>query len=142
MGKRIRLNLKHSAQISVSLLFLFFATGCASGHCRKAQVPVSAEDEAASGSLGGSMSKGSSSDRVFVFKYDGSLQCNMGKPVSLDEMKKDLRGIPVYSMEKKPDGQMHIQVCGSITGQTNRYEISSKDLKEAEKRGFNRWNFE
>lgn len=124
-------------------LVLIGALGCTTGHCRKAQTPVDASVNTASGSLGGAnKASASQADRVIVFKYDGSLQCNMGTPVSLEEMRKELKGIPVYSAEKKSDGQMHIQVCGSVTGQTNTYEISRKDLKTAEKRGFKEWSFE
>lgn len=81
-------------------------------------------------------------DRVFVYKYDGSLQCGMGKAVSLETMAKELQGIPLLSSVKKPDGLMHIQVCGSITGMANVYEIASKHLKAAEAKGFKRWSFE
>ncbi len=129
------------------LALVCLSIGCASGHCRKPQVPQTGLPSAAAGSLGNEPQKeptppGTTTDkRVLVYKYDGSLQCKMGKPVSLNEMKNELRGIPIYSMEKKQDGQMHIQVCGSITGQANVFEISGADLKEAEKRGFRTWSF-
>jgi hypothetical protein len=74
---------------------------------------------------------------VFVYKPDGSLQCGAAKGLAALEMeKKELRGIKVISRDKRPDGLMHIQVCGSPTGMINVYEIPSASLAEAEKRGF------
>lgn len=143
MGKHTGVGMIQKALVLTCAVISLSALGCATGHCRKAQTPVDASVNTASGSLrGASKAPASTADRVIVFKYDGSLQCNMGKPVSVEEMRKDLKGIPIYSAEKKSDGQMHIQVCGSITGQTNTYEISRKDLKTAEKRGFKEWTFE
>ena len=125
-------------------ILVFLTVGCAMGHCRKPQETEIQNENSAVGSLGKGEDMPANSNpskRVFVFKYDGSLQCDMGKPVSLKDMRAELKGIPVYSMEKRHDGQMHIQVCGSITGEANVYEIAEKDLKEAEKRGFKLWNF-
>ena len=73
---------------------------------------------------------------VFVYKVDGSLQCGAAKGLSLEEMEKQLRGLPVLSRDKRPDGKMHIQVCGSPTGLINVFEINDQSLKEAEARGF------
>ena len=76
---------------------------------------------------------------VLVYKADGSLQCGAARGLSLDEMeKKDLSGIKVFSKDKRTDGLMHIQVCGSPTGMINVFEISIDALKEAELRGFKR----
>jgi hypothetical protein len=114
--------------------------GCVQGHCRrKADQPGAAApvDLPASPDA-----KVSSKDHVFVYKYDGSLQCGMGKPVSLETMAKELHGLPVISSVKKADGLMHIQVCGSITGMANVFELPAKYLKQAESRGFKKWGFE
>jgi glucose/arabinose dehydrogenase len=73
---------------------------------------------------------------VFVSKADGSLQCGMGKAISAEEMEKELKGIKVLSRDKRSDGMMHIQVCGSPTGMINVYEIPASSLAEAEARGF------
>lgn len=81
-------------------------------------------------------------ETVTVYKYDGSLQCGQGKAVPVADMERELSGIPVQSREKKPDGLMHIQVCGQPTGMVNAYVIPFTKLIEAEKRGFRRWNFE
>jgi hypothetical protein len=77
-----------------------------------------------------------STTTVLVFKPDGSLQCQAAKGMSLEEMEKQLAGIKVVSRNKRPDGLMHIQVCGHPTGIINVYEIAAVSLKEAEGRGF------
>lgn len=78
---------------------------------------------------------------VFVAKLDGSLQCGLGQPQSLEDMERDqLAGIHVFSREKRPDGLMRAQVCGQPTGMANVYEISATDLAKAESRGFKRFH--
>lgn len=85
------------------------------------------------------MSEPKSPDRVLVYKADGSLQCGMAKGIPAEEMEKDLGGIKVFSRMNQPDGKMHIQVCGSPTGRVNVYEIPISSLKDAEKRGFKKF---
>jgi len=55
---------------------------------------------------------------IEVAKYDGSLQCEMGQPVSLDQMEKELRAanIAVEARAKKADGIQHPRMCGASTG--------------------------
>lgn len=124
----------------VLIAFSVLLVACTEGHCRRkadtpgAVTPVEAGGEAAL--------KPSDKDRIMVYKYDGSLQCGMGKPVALETMAKELQGIPVLSSVKKRDGLMHIQVCGSITGMANVYEIPAKYQKQAEAKGFKAWSFE
>ena len=79
--------------------------------------------------------------RVLVFKYDGSKQCERGKTISLETMAKQLKGIRIYSQQKKMDSLAHIQICGEATGRTNVYEISKEDLKKAQVQGFKEWPF-
>jgi hypothetical protein len=79
------------------------------------------------------------SKRVFVYKNDGSVQCENGGKIPLDVMKKDLGSIEVFSSSNKHDGMMRIQVCGAPTGYCNVYEIDEKDLDSALKAGFKKW---
>jgi len=79
------------------------------------------------------------SERVKVAKPDGSLQCDKAPALSLDEMRKELLPLQVFSAENKPDGLMHMQLCGSPTGRYNVYEISRADLEAAKKLGFHEW---
>ena len=75
---------------------------------------------------------------IEVAKYDGSLQCEMGKPVSLDEMEKELRAanIAVQAKAKKADGIQHPQMCGASTGGMNVYRINTSDWEKARVLGF------
>ena len=119
----------------------FALSGCTQGHCRR-KTDVPGEAKAVDAPMSAAESKTSNSDRVFVYKYDGSLQCGMGKATPLEAMAKELQGIPIFSSVKKRDGLMHIQVCGSITGMANVYEIPTKFQKQAESKGFKKWSFE
>jgi hypothetical protein len=124
---------------AVLLLLALFAVSCANGPCHplrhpelQQKPPVTPDGAANSGGEAVVAGEG----RVFVAKPDGSLQCGMAKGETPAEMEKQLGGIKVYSRVNRPDGKMHIQVCGSPTGQVNVYEIPNSSLSEAEKRGF------
>lgn len=77
--------------------------------------------------------------RVFVYKPDGSKQCESHGKTDLTTMRKQLGKIEVFSSENKHDGMMRIQVCGAPTGHNNVYEINSSDLDAATKLGFKKW---
>jgi hypothetical protein len=120
--------------------------GCANGPCRKLKHPELApggapalaavnEEKSAPEAVLHEAADG----RVFVARPDGSLQCGMKKGLDLNEVEKDLKGIKVYSASKRPDGKVHIQVCGSGTGVMNVYEIPVSSLTDAEKRGFSKF---
>jgi hypothetical protein len=104
------------------------STPAVAGKSAKPAVPSSGNDPAGS--------------TVLIYKYDGSLQCAMGKGLSPEEMEKDLGSVKALSRNKRSDGLMHIQVCGQPTGMVNVYEINSKSLPDAEKRGFKKWNLD
>jgi len=72
-----------------------------------------------------------SADTVRVFRYDGSLQCGMGRAVPLDEMAKELAAvnITVLSSEKRVVPGFIIALCGSPTGIANVYEIAKDDVR-------------
>lgn len=126
---------------TVWLISLILA-GCSSGHCRrqvdapKKAIPVDAPQEELAAR------KKSPPENILIYKYDGSLQCKMGKAIDVETMAKELKGIPILTSVKKSDGLMHIQVCGSITGNANVYEIPAKFIKQAESKGFKKWSFE
>lgn len=131
MGKTIMTNRTINI-LAVLTMMMVVMTACAPGHCKRRN-PSTQDMKGAMGEKG--------KNTIFVYKYDGSLQCGQGKAIAPKEMAKELSGIKIYSMENKNDGLMHIQVCGSITGQANVYEISADDLEKAQKRGFKVWNF-
>lgn len=125
---------------------ILFVTSCANGPCRRLREPQLAEGQANAQATASTVPLASPTplpgtsmttpNSIYVSKPDGSLQCRIGKGLSVEEMEKQLRGIPVLSKEKRPDGRMHIQVCGSPTGLINVFEILESSLNEAESRGF------
>lgn len=117
-------------------LFCLFLVACQSGQCRKSQKNIPKVQLPTAGN-----GKATSSRKVKIFRYDGSLQCGQGNAIELKEMAKELKDIEILSMYKKPDGLMHIQVCGSPTGIANVYVISEADLGRATALGFKKWTF-
>lgn len=112
------------------ILMVFLGFGCASKNCRIIEI----ENKKA-------LSQDLKVETIKVFKYDGSLQCGMGKGTPLEEMQKELVGIAVQSAENRNDGLMRIQLCGAPTGQANVYEIPKADLEKAQALGFKAWSF-
>ncbi len=108
------------------LALLFFLFGCASGHC---------------GRDGEVVKMSSLKEKIFVYKYDSSKQCEEKKGVDLNDMAKELSDIKIFSMTKKNDNQIRVQVCGALTGHANVYEIKAKDLIKAKALGFKKWTF-
>ncbi|MGZ3725106.1 MAG: hypothetical protein ACXVBD_04875 [Pseudobdellovibrio sp.] len=123
--------MKKITLIAIGMIFV----ACANQACKieeRTNVPMTGNEKTSS-------QKKDLSQRVFVYKLDGSLQCEQGKKIALDTMKKDLGDIEVFSSDNKHDGMMRIQVCGSPTGMSNVYEIDQKDLDKALKLGFKKW---
>lgn len=124
-----------------SLLFsCLLLAGCAQHHCRRP--PDTTQPVAVVAPEGEAVPIDATSRKVRVYKYDGSLQCGQGKAISLEQMATELKGVKIFASQKKSDGLMHIQVCGSPTGQANVYEILEGDVAKAEKSGFKKWTFE
>lgn len=75
---------------------------------------------------------------VEVYKYDGTLQCGLGKESRLEAMGEELTatGIAVLASRKGKDGLDHIAVCGASTGAINVYTIAQTALPIAERIGF------
>ena len=75
---------------------------------------------------------------LFVFRPDGTIQCDKFPGVALDSMEQELRsaGIEVFSSRKGYDGREGIALCDTPTGQINIYEIASSDAPEALRLGF------
>ena len=80
----------------------------------------------------------SAASTLFVFKPDGTIQCDKFPGAALDSMEQELRsaGIKVFSSRKGYDGREVIALCGAPAGQINVYEISSSDVSEALRLGF------
>lgn len=76
---------------------------------------------------------------VSIYKTDGSLQCHSEVlDTSLEEMQQELTNsdIQVQLASKSNDGLMHMQLCGSPTGNINVFEISKSDIEKAQSLGF------
>ena len=126
-----------------SLIFAFFSIiliGCQSHPCRDIK-NQRIQESAGGASLNQNRTPtaGAKTLKVKVFKADGSLQCSMGKKISIDEVKKELKGIEVFSQTSQNDGLMRIQVCGAPTGDSHVFEIKQDDLEKALKLGFKQW---
>jgi hypothetical protein len=120
----------------IVLMFLgLIVVACANQACKIEE----RKDIVMTGNEKTSSQKKDLTNRVFVYKLDGSLQCGQGSKIGIDSMKKELDGIEVFSSENKHDGMMRIQVCGAPTGYANVYEIDQKDLEKALKLGFKKW---
>lgn len=145
--------LKFSFLVGVSGL-MFSNSACQSHPCREPRAPeldqtgpakVAAATPPVKNNDAGAKNSGETANlpqRLRVYKSDGSRQCDKRGGVSLEVMERELAGIPVYGKAKRSDGLMHIQVCGSPTGMINLFEIDLTNLKQAEERGFRRWEGE
>ena len=116
--------------LCVSGLCAFLVMACANHPCRT--VDTSRLSEA-------KMPESQHDAHISVYKYDGSRQCGMGVSIPLDDMSKQLEGIPVFSKKSQNDGLMRIQVCGAQTGNAHVFEILQRDLDKAKKLGFQPW---
>ena len=122
-------------KIFIVTFLIFGFLGCSSHPCKIEE----RTDIAMTNPVDKGTQKKDLTNRVFVYKADGSLQCGQGSKTDLVSMKKELGSIEVFSAENKHDGMMRIQVCGHPTGNANIYEINEKDLEAALKLGFKKW---
>ena len=146
MKLRFVTSISSMSGISFVFVLILLFVACSSSNCRrKEKIPPfdSVAKEAVNKDLTITTPKDKAKGQqtVFVYKYDGSLQCGMGKVIPLDAMVKELEGIKIISKESRHDGLMHIQACGTITGQANVYEIPKKDFPQAKEKGFRLWEF-
>lgn len=118
-----------------SLFLSLFVLGCSHQPCRIEE----RTDKVMTGDEKPSSSAKDLTQRIYVYKPDGSLQCGMGKKIDPAEMKKELVGIETFSAENKHDGLMRIQMCGQPTGTCNVYQIKALDLDRALGLGFKKW---
>jgi hypothetical protein len=130
------------AKSTLTIAGLLLLVSCVEGPCRHlknpemAMAPRKTAAVASGTNSGAALADTVDTKHVFVARPDGSLQCQLAQGESLDVSEKDLGGIRVFSRNKKSDGKMHIQSCGSATGMINIFEIPESSLPEAESRGF------
>ncbi|HPI40821.1 MAG TPA: hypothetical protein PLJ21_08440 [Pseudobdellovibrionaceae bacterium] len=123
-----------------SILFILsflVLSSCTLGNCFLKKEPMDAQKTS---QIKEALVKSDLTQKVKVFKEDGSRQCNEGDPIALDTMAQQLVGIKVLRSYKANDGIMRIQVCGAPTGECNVYEIERVNLAQALKLGFKEWS--
>lgn len=121
----------HVAKSLLAALFLgiVLISGCTSTHCRLKEIEqLQSKQE-------------NKPKTVKIYRYDGTLQCGMGKRIPMEEMQKELKDIPILSSAHLNDGLMRIQLCGSPTGDANVFEIEESHLERAKALGFREWTF-
>lgn len=76
--------------------------------------------------------------RVWVAKPDDSKSCEPESGQSLKDAAQSLKsaGVRIHASRKASDGKAHIQMCGAPTGRLNAFQISKRQLKDAEAVGF------
>ncbi len=121
-------------------LALAFNVGCVTGNCRSVKEAQKTPEQIQREAL--APANTNSKTRILVYKYDGTLQCGMGKQIGLDEMKAQLKGVNIFSAENKSDNLMHVQACGTPTGRANVFEIDNSQIETAKKAGFQEWTFD
>lgn len=130
--------------VSMTLLLTIVAVGCAQGHCRRLERKATIEGKDSLNDQDTNLPQNTRQlkvykKRVYIFKYDGTKQCQVQKGISLEKMKQELSPIEILSSQKKNDGFIRIQVCGSDTGNANVFEIYEDDLESALAKGFKLW---
>jgi stress response protein SCP2 len=77
-------------------------------------------------------------EQIEVYRPDGSVQCEPGGAIPLEQMRKTLTDadIVVHSQRKANDGLMRPAVCGAGTGAINVFSIDAEQLDAAIAQGF------
>lgn len=114
-----------------ALACIFLLMGCASGQCKRDGTPVVADEGAKT------ISEQELANEIIVIgKSDQSLQCGYNIGMSIIQMAQELEGIQILRTEKRHDGLMRLQSCGSPTGMMNVYFIYRKDVKKSVRLGY------
>lgn len=114
--------------------------GCSTGNCRSKQIQAEqAGQEVTQPKENKLLPDPTVTERLRIFKANGSLQCSQGKSIEPATMAKELKEIPVYKSSVESDGKMRIQMCGAPTGNVNVFEIDKTNLERALGFGFTEW---
>ena len=129
--------MKHTMVLNLLLCFLFsfILQSCSTINCKieeRSDKVMNTTEKTSSDSK-------DLTQRIFIYKPDGSLQCGMGQKIDPSEMRKELGTVETFSAENKHDGLMRVQLCGHATGNCNVYQIKLTDLDLALKLGFKKW---
>ena len=113
------------------VLILLCAGACTSGQCKRDGTPVLTDEEKKTIS-----EQELANEIILVAKSDQSLQCGYNIGLTLERMAQELNSIQILKTEKRHDGLMRIQSCGTPTGMMNVYSIYRKDVKKAVRKGY------
>ena len=113
--------------------------GCSTGNCRSKQIQAEQAGPEVQPKENKLLPDPTVTERVRVFKANGSLQCSQGKSIDPATMAKELKEIPVQKSAMESDGKMRIQMCGAPTGNVNVFEIDKTNLDRALGFGFTEW---
>ncbi len=120
--------------------FLCFFISCGSNECRRQNQDFSNERVISPEEAFQDKPQDLDQDKVWIYKYDGSVFCGTYDGVTVLTMQKELNGIRVFASEKKSDEFPRSSTCNFSTGIANRYLILKQDLPEALNRGFQVWD--
>lgn len=113
--------------------------GCSTGNCRSHQIAKEQAGPEVQPKENKLLPDPTVTERVRVFKANGSLQCGQGKSIDPATMAKELKEIQVYKTTVENDGKLRIQMCGAPTGNVNVFEIDKTNLERALGFGFTEW---
>jgi hypothetical protein len=86
--------------------------------------------------------KEAASDRVWITRPDGSLQCDpkeegtAADPVKKAQSQLEKSGVRVLQAQKRNDGAMRAAACGISTGNETSFLIEARDFAQAKALGF------
>lgn len=118
---------------------IVFTFGCTTGNCRSHKVKQEQEGGAVPVKENKLLPPPSVSERVKIYKADGTLQCAQGSRIDIKDMQKELKDIHVYKSFSDNDGMLRIQMCGAPTGNSHVFEIDRESLSKALALGFKEW---
>lgn len=124
---------------SFGLGFFVCLAACTTGNCRQNRGPEDLSKPSTPNEAQFLKEVASSKTRVRIAKPDGSLQCQPKSGVSVEQMRKELAGVEVFSASRRRDSLFRTANCDSPTGFHNVYEIDRKDLQSALKLKFVEW---
>lgn len=82
--------------------------------------------------------KKESDNRVWVYKSDGTQQCEKKAGINPKDAAQQVgkAGVVVFNARSGSDGKMRITKCGAPTGKTVELEISEVDIGKAKSMGY------
>ncbi len=125
--------------LPIHLLMSLFFISCANMNCHQVEKQNKKEktmNENAQVQDQKDFKEGSLPEQIWIYKSDGTRQCQDDPAITFEAMEAELESVKVYSKENKSDGQMRIQRCGALTGKANFFKIDRDQLSKVLKKGY------